>query len=91
MNPCVVLVCVFCSGMELIELFMNANDGGRFQEAIFDTQLTQMVFYSLFLYALFKVIVCIKVHKQFKLATLGYSDSMIGDDDEYQRADQEQQ
>ncbi len=37
MNPCVVLVCVFCSGMELIELFMNANDGGQFQEAIFDT------------------------------------------------------
>ena len=37
LNPCVVLVAAFCGGMEIIELFMNANDGGDLQEAVFDT------------------------------------------------------
>ena len=36
-NPFVVLVAAFCGGMELIDLFMNVNDGGDFQEAVFDT------------------------------------------------------
>jgi len=69
---CAVLIVGLSAAMELVMLFMNANDGGKMSRAIFNTQLTSMVFYTLFAWSSIKLAVSLRIHKEFKYATEGY-------------------
>ena len=61
-------------------LFMNANDGGLMQEAIFDSLLSQAIFFTMFTFATTKLICAFRIYKEFKLATEGYVEQVANDD-----------
>ena len=80
MHPCCVVIMGFCAAMELLMLFMNANDGGLMQEAIFDSLLSQAIFFTMFTFATTKLICAFRIYKEFKLATEGYVEQVANDD-----------
>ena len=86
---CAVLIVGLCAAMELVMLFMNANDGGKMQRVIFDTSLSEAVFYTLFIWSGLKLVVSLRIHKEFKMATEGYPIGQRYQDDHYMEADTE--
>lgn len=66
MHYCQVLVIGFCGGIEVMMLFMNANDGGPFEAAIYKSDLTITAYYATLAFSLVKFITCIKVYQNYK-------------------------
>ena len=55
--------------MELLLLFMNANDGGALEAAIFENRLSQTVFFLMFFYATMKLYCSFKIYNAFIIDT----------------------
>ena len=72
MNPCTVIVVGFCAGLELLILFMNANEGSTETDAIFESPISQALFYTMFVYGFVKLITAFKIYQEFRKASLGY-------------------
>ena len=53
--------------MELLLLFMNANDGGPLEAAIFENKLSQTVYFVMFFYATMKLYCSFKIYNAFKI------------------------
>ena len=60
-NHCAALIVAFAAGLDLIMLFMNANDGGPLHDAIFENTLSQLVFYTMFVFSAVKLLACFKI------------------------------
>ena len=90
-NYCSVLILAMVAAMELIMLFLNANDGTKRIEGLINDSnyptLSMVLFYSLIAWAGTKMVVVWRIYKEFKLATEGYPEPVQrqGDDD-YMRA-----
>ena len=72
MHPCSVVIMGFCAAMELLMMFMNANDGGALQRAIFESEISQALFYTMFAFGAVKLLCAFRIYKEFKLAAEGY-------------------
>ena len=66
MHFCQVMVISFCGGLEAIMLFMNMRDGGPMQAAVYDSTLTQVIFWVMVLFAVTKMYAASKIHGLFK-------------------------
>ena len=61
-----MLVVGFCGAVEVMMLWMNANDGGPLEEAIRATTLTQACYYSMLCFSAAKCITGFVVYNSFK-------------------------
>ncbi len=66
MHYCQVLVVGFCGAVEVMMLWMNANDGGPLEEAINATSLTQACYYAMLLFSAVKCITGFVTYNSFK-------------------------
>lgn len=66
MHFCQVLVMGFCGAIEIMTLWLNANDGGTMESAIFETNLTRATYYATITFSIVKCIVCLYIHQSFK-------------------------
>ena len=62
MHFCQVMVVSFCGGVEALMLFMNLRDGGPMQAAVYKSNLTQFVFWIMFMFAVIKCYSAYKIH-----------------------------
>ena len=67
MHYCQVMVIAFCGGLEAIMLFMNMRDGGPLQAAIYETTLTQVIFWMLCVFACVKCYAAVNIYKELKI------------------------
>jgi len=80
MHYCQVMVVGFCGGIEFMMLWMNANDGGPLEEAIFDSNLTIATYYVMMLFSACKCCAGFYIYKSFKSEYhMHYGDSMNND------------
>ena len=66
MHYCQVMVISFCGAIEVMMLFMNANDGGILEEAIHESDLTIWTYYVMMAFSTVKCIAGFYVYKSFK-------------------------
>lgn len=66
MHYCQVMVISFCGAIEVMMLFMNANDGGILEEAIHESKLTIWTYYVMMAFSTVKCIAGFYVYKSFK-------------------------
>jgi len=66
MHYCQVMVIAFCGAIELMMLWMNANDGGPLEEAIHESRLTMATFYVMLLFSSVKCGTGFYVYNNFK-------------------------
>ena len=91
MNYCTALLVVICASMELLMLFMNANDGGEYQERIYEDSSTKGIFFTMCIFAAAKLVGAWQVHSSFKKEYMrqnpdqaqGNGEGMFGSDDDY--------
>lgn len=81
MHYCQVMVISFCGGIEVLMLWMNANDGGILEEAIHESSLTVATYYAMLLFSTVKCITGFYVYKSFKQEYVEfYGDNFGGND-----------
>ena len=51
---------------------MNANEGSAETDAIFESPISQALFYTMFVYGFVKLITAFKIYQEFRKASLGY-------------------
>ena len=66
MHYCQVMVIAFCGGIEVMMLWMNANDGGPLEEAVNESSLTVATYYCMLLFSATKFITGMYVYQSFK-------------------------
>lgn len=80
MHYCQVMVIGFCGSIELMMLWMNANDGGPLEEAIHETSLTLATYYVMLIFSGVKMIMGFYIWKSFKSEYhIVYGDTMNND------------
>lgn len=79
LHYCATSIVAFCAVMELMMLFMQASSGSYLHDTIFATTTSQLVFYTLFVYAVVKLVAAFTIYKEFRKATYGG----MGDDDNF--------
>ena len=71
------MVVAFAGALEVIVLWMNANDGGTLQALIFDSRLTKAIFYVMLVNSACKFVTGFVCYRHFKQE---YFDQFGGDD-----------
>ena len=66
MHYCQVMVIAFCGGIEMMMLWMNANDGGPLEEMINESSLTLATYYAMLAFSGVKCLTAFHCHKSFK-------------------------
>lgn len=66
MHYCQVMVIAFCGGIEMMMLWMNANDGGPLEEMINASSLTLATYYAMLAFSGVKCLTAFHVHQSFK-------------------------
>jgi len=66
MHYCQVMVIAFCGAIEVIMLWMNANDGGPLEEAIHTSKLTLANYYVILIFSTVKCLTGFYVYRSFK-------------------------
>ena len=66
MHYCGTTIVCFCAVMEIMMLFMNANDGGELQAAIFETTLSTAMYGAMMTFSIVKLVTTYKIYKVFK-------------------------
>jgi hypothetical protein len=61
------MVIAFMGGLEALMLFVNLRDGGIAQAQIYESWLSQTVFWTLMTFAVVKCIVAFKIQSVFKI------------------------
>ena len=63
MHYCQVMVITFCGGIEVLMLYMNANDNGALEARIFDSNLTIATYYVMLLFSATKFVAGFFIYK----------------------------
>ena len=66
MHYCQVMVIAFCGGVEVLMLWMNANDGGYLEEAINESSLTIATYYAMMVFSATKFTTAVYVYRAFR-------------------------
>jgi hypothetical protein len=66
MHYCQVSVISFCGGVEALMLFMNMRDGGPMQAKVYDSLVSEVVFWVMFAFAITKMYTAHVIKNKFK-------------------------
>ena len=83
MHYCQVMVITFCGGIEVLMLYMNANDNGALEARIFDSNLTIATYYVMLLFSATKFVAGFFIYKQFKKEFSSVNGDGVGDNDAF--------
>ena len=96
MHYCQVMVIGFCGSVEVMMLWMNANDGGPLEQAIHESKLTIATYYMCLVFSIVKCITGFYTYRSFKneyhnMYGSGQNDGFFNDDDRNQYVDDREQ
>mmetsp|Transcript_20815 Transcript_20815/g.25456 ORF Transcript_20815/g.25456 Transcript_20815/m.25456 type:complete len:136 (+) Transcript_20815:121-528(+) len=81
MHYCQVMVIAFCGGIEVLMLYMNANDNGVLEAKIYDSNITFATFCVMMVFSSVKCVTGFVVYKSFKHEFVRvYGDNINGSD-----------